>query len=460
VITRSSAWLTNGQGPLPDARMWERTLSALGGFIAWLAFASAGMSPRIYDAADYWNLAAHLLDGSSNVELFRGYASGLVYLPAVMLSRAAGLPPELAILLQAAAMLAILGWFVLPLLASAVLNRHTRILDRFATTGLLWLLWGGFASVALVDVAALLLLLAAALLAWHTGRWWPALIAGTLVGLACNVRPGFFLGALAVVVMVMAAGSLPRPARFARVVLIVLGLAFALAPQAAVNRASTAAMMPPVPPETSGLMAYQLGSGLIFSRYATSIDPLWPSSQVWSCDLAGADMIARSQQPTPADLGAYVGLLASDPRSAAGLLTRHAAALAWLDGRTPYVSDVSARPAAFGFINVLLVVMLTCFVASQRSPRIAAVVGLAIFACAPALLAVPETRLALPLSAVAIAFCAPAIAWTRGAGPGVRAAVLTTCVVVALAAGGVATQASKVQVPGVGAFPATPVCPA
>jgi len=453
---------TNTARRQPASWLTGRRALVLGGIGAWLLLVTAGPVQRVFDADEYWNLATYWVDGVAHAELFRGYSSGLLFVPAVLVSRWTSIDPELVILGEMSAILAVLGWVILPSFQGRALGRSATLPDRIVSTVLLWFLWGGFASAALLDLPALFMFLLAVLISWRGGRWWVPLAAGLVAGLAYNMRPAYLAGAVGIVVVVALAGNPDWRIRLRHSVLVALGILVALAPQSLMNVSAGAPALPPTPALTGEFLAFHLGSGVVYQRYETALDPNWPSPQVWSCDPGGIQLVAASGSPPPSDLVSYASLMLSNPIAGAELLARRVGILLWLNERGPYVTDVAVRNPAYGVVNVLLVGLFAAFVLARarRSPRLIVGVILILLACGPALISLADLRFFVPLSVAGIAFCVPAISWLRHATGRVRLAVATACVLLLLASGVAAAQATANQVPGVWPASGGPACPA
>jgi hypothetical protein len=427
------------------------TVGVLVGAVAALAlFLTSGPAPLVYDAATYVGSATAWTDGLAPTDGLRGYTTGLIFVPAVLINRSTTLSIELALLVEMSVIMAIVGWLVLPILASRVLARPPKIQDRVAASVLLWLLWGGYASAALTDVPALLLLLSAVLVYWKSDRIMPLVAVGFLGGLAYNLRPAYVLVTFGFVLLAVLDGSGAPRLRGSRGALVLAGIIVALAPQGFINAMNGASGLPPVPPLTGGLVAFQIESGLRYQRYETSLDPSFPSPQLLACDPGGQRLLVNSGVGAPHTIPEYAAILATDPVQGAALVARRIENGVWLDERSPYVLSRSSRNDALGFANVVLLSLVAAFVVAQARavPRLAILTTMIALACAPAIGTVVEQRFFLPVSAMAIAFAMPVARWHLRHGFARSVATVIGSVAVAVVVSSSTTQTPAFEVPG------------
>jgi hypothetical protein len=356
----------------------------------------------------------------------RGYATGLIFVPAVVLYRSTSLSIEWAVLVEMSAIIVTLGWFVLPSLASAVLNRPARIADR-------------------------VLLLALALFAfWKSDRMVLLMLVGGLGGLAYNVRPAYILVTAGLVVLAVLGRSGATRLRLSRGALVLAGVLVGLAPQGIVNAMEGTSPIPPIPPQTGALVTLQIEAGLGYQRYETSLDPTFPSPQLAACDPGGRLLLVRSGAPVPRTIIEYAALLATDPIEGAALITRRVENGVWLDERSPYVLSRASRTDALGFVNVVLLGLFAAFtlLKGRAHPRVAMTAIMVLLACAPAISTVVEQRFFLPVSAGAIAFCLPIFGWLRHERRVVVVGVVMGSLVLAVLVSSATTQTAAFEAPG------------
>jgi hypothetical protein len=407
---------------------------------AWLLFLSAGMGPIVGDTVGYLRAAASLLDGGLSNDGFHGYASGLLYVPAVILDRLTPLSLEAAVLIQSSIVMALGAWLLVPWFASTITGRPVRIVDRLAFTGILWALWGGYAPYALTDFPALFLFITAAVVAWRPGLRTPgvrsAFLAGALIGIAYNLRPAY------IVALIGLAALLALQPHRVRAGALVLGVMLVLLPQAVVNVRYGESPLPPIPVGTGAAGSAHLAGGLRYQRTATSLDPAWPSRAIASCDPAGARLADGAGGTLT--LTAYLGVLARDPVASMGLLSRHVVNGLWLDERGPVVHSVADRTFLYGVVNLVLVGLLIAL-AWSGTGLIALL--LAVLACVPAVVAVVEPRDFMPLGVLAAAMFLPSFRWLRAAPLMTRTTVVLVCLGLVVMASGIATTTTALDIP-------------
>ena len=425
----------------PVVRLGQGAVTRLLGLlVAWLLFMSAGIGPIVGDTVAYVEAAASVLDGQLSSDGFHGYASGLLYVPAVLLARLTPLSVEEAVLVQSSTVMALGAWLLVPWFASTITRCPVRLVDRLAITAILWALWGGYSPYALTDFPALFLFIAAAVVVWMPGpqgtRLPPAFVAGALMGLAFNLRPAYLVALLGLVALLAI-----QPHR-ARVSVLVLGVMLVLLPQAFVNVEHGDSPLPPIPAQTDDIGALALAGGLRYQRTATSLDPTWPSPAIASCDPAGARLAYGVTEPL--SFTSYLHVLARDPIASLGLLGRHAINGLWLDERGPVVHSVADRTLLYGLVNLVLVGLLIAL-AWSGTGRIALL--LAVLACVTAVVWVAEPRHFMPVGVLAAAMFLPALRWLRVAPLRTQAAVIMVCLGLVVMASGVVTTTMALEIP-------------
>jgi hypothetical protein len=426
------------RGAQAVARVGDRAHSALtyavalGFLVAWALFATAGTGPIAGDTLAYIDSARLWLSGTATNDQFHGYAAGLLYVPALILDRLTPLGLEQAILVESSLILTIASWFVVPWFSSLATGRKVELVDRAVITGLVFILYGGYAPFATTDFTALVLFMGACGLAWSLRSWSTVLAATLLVGLAYNLRPAYVVAFLALLVFMAV-----RRSRWVPV--IGLGLLLVFVPQSLVNLAQGTSPVP-MPYEQAAVGTRTLAIGLRVQRTAATLDPTWPSPNISSCDparLSTVDLLT----PT-----AYLGVLASDPIASAGLLSRHAVNGLWLDERGPISYSVDGRTQLYGIASFLLIVLMVALAWSGIG-RLA--LRFAALACLPAVFAVVEPRHFMALGVLSIALLLPALRWLIEAPRKTRLTTALLCLVMVGLASGVATSTTAHDVPGV-----------
>ena len=384
---------------------------ALAGVVcSWILFFCAGSTRPVYDANGYLEFAAVWLSGAVPWHQGRGYATGLVWVPALAVARAANVEPYVGILLEGSFLMALLGWVILPNLPS----RTPSLWARITCTLLLWILWGPWAGLSMTDIPAVVALFGALLLL-RQERHLHFLASGLLVGLLYSLRPAYLL-ASATLVLVTCLGL-----RGWRGLLLggtlLTGVALTLAPQGVLNVqytqgwAEPRSFWPPTITAFAALVELQVGGASTVQRYETYLGGSgWPTPQLVACDPGGRKLLALTGGVPPKTITQYMHLLAADPILASGVLMRKVINAAWLDSRTPYIYDRAARALWLGALNVALVGLALLFLSAHTQGNwIPLLIALA--ASAPVLYTAPEQRFMMALSLLGIAYCWPALRW-------------------------------------------------
>jgi hypothetical protein len=397
--------------------------TVLGSVGAWILFLSAGVGPIVGDTINYLNVSRSWAAGAAITDGFHGYAAGVLFVPAILLDSLAPLSLEQAVLIQSSLVMAIGAWLVIPWFVSTVTGREVRLIDRLAVTGLLFVLYGAYASYALTDIPAMLLFLGA------VGLWRSQpLAAGAMIALAYNLRPAYIVALLGLIALIAI--------RRTRMGWLIVGIALALAPQVVLNIKVGEAPFP-APAESATTGSQILAASLLYQRTATSIDPAWPSAGIVSCEPAGLAV------GDTLSMAAYVSILASHPAASTAMLSRHIVNGLWLDERGPVVASIADRTMFYGIVSMILVGVLLSL-ACAGTGRLA--LGLVALACMPAVAAVIEPRHFLPMGVLAVAMLLPALRWLSSASARVRGTTIAACLalVVVSASVAAATRASEV----------------
>jgi hypothetical protein len=375
----------------------------------------------IYDAGNYWSGSTALFTHESVYDLgllgLRGVLTTVVYAPAALLERLVPGSGPVAVLVENAAILALLGAVALPAIVRGL--GANGALVRWACVGLVWLVAARFAPYPLMDIpAATLFFCAVALVVNWTGRW-RLLAAGICAGVAVNIRPAYLVAAAALAVGVIALRGWRAP-------MFALGVALGLLPQVGFNltRGSGLSL---TPVESADLVALQASYAAFTIRYDTVVDGLPP--QQFYCDRAMA--AASAATPVDSTLGLVKALLTGMPESLGLLLKKLGAALAW-SSTTPY--NLHAGSERYDLALPIILITVTgiagLLVTARRSRSIATllVIGIAAAACLSLFMSATEARFALPLVLAGVVGCAriaPAVVerWGRGRPTGRRHAL-------------------------------------
>ena len=392
----------------------------------------------VYDAAQYWNGAQAIAQGTDEYTLgglsIRGILTSLVYLPAYALAQVLGgsvVAGAWAVMAQNAFFIGLLGAVVIPLLLRRVVTigpAHVGI-----STALTALLLSRFVPYPLMDVPAVLCLALAVLLLCER-RWWTALAGGALLAAAVNLRPAYLLPVVLVLVVVLVT-------RWQRTPFVALGGAAVLAVQAVYGRARVG-VTSLLPPDAETVTAIQLNYAAYGVRYDT-IPFTAEDPRLWHCSPGMAEAV--SGQPLPTTTGGLLGAMVEHlPTSALFAVDKVTASLHWSAG-TPYAlpGEQALRPMGW----LVLVASCAGFVAlvallrgrgDRTAPLalVAVVLGVAVTLVGSA----PEARFALPIVVVGIAgvvaavarWWGPGVTWSRPLVVGVVCAVVLTGLVAGL----------------------------
>lgn len=371
--------------------------------VAWLVFAvvavasiARGTGPILYDADAYWSETLSLLTSReypSSVEGYygmRGVLTITTFAPAAFVTKVAGVTfAQSAVLLQNALLLGWIAGFLVPRVIAPW--RQLGLEARWVVGLLCWLLLGGFAPYALVDLYAAAAL-TVAIVCMRSMRPGTLLGAGLLVAYAVNVRPAYVPVAVLLGVLVLVVQRW-------RAVLVAVGVGVGLAPQAIYN-ALHYGTISPFPVESRGLVGLQAGYASYVVRYDTmpwrGTDP-----QQFYCSPDMASVIKTPPNSATELFATYVAYL---PDSAVFTLTKVGAALHW-PLSLPYTSVNPGFDPIFAVTTTLVVVAGTAFLLACR-PRCAGpfpwahrYFAAAVVAASVATLAgtATETRFAIPL---------------------------------------------------------------
>lgn len=372
---------------------------------AWAVFAAVlgatllgGTGEAVQDAALYWNSTLWWVTGGGVPLLVpgqlevRGVLTAVVYAPAALVTVVGGDHlAGAAVLGQNALLVAATAAFLVPALVRPW--RTVSVRGRWLAGGLTWAVLHGFAPYPLVDLPAAVAVLVAVML---LGRRDPVRLglAGLALGCAVNLRP-------ASVVAAVLLGVVTVPTLRARSLLVLPGLAAALAPQAVVT-AAVSGSVGLTPPLGGALVRLQTGYAAYVVRYDTYRWRPEPPQQFFCSPGA-----ARVAEPLPESAGELaLAMVRHLPGSAVLALEKVAAALHW-PLATPY-ADSSPGLDALNAAGVTALAVLGCgylLVAPLRRRPVdpglvratARVVAVGAGTVVVLVGSTPETRFALPL---------------------------------------------------------------
>ena len=461
--------------PLPHLRSpWPapwRVLAALALYAAYLPLSGYGPGQFRYDAAEYWELSLKFTQpGGFSLLTFdeplRGYLGPLLILPARLLCHFTGWSMLTGARVLGAGWAALLFGLAIPKLWARATGRALSGRRWLALLVLGFIFWRDYFNFTLSDMPALTLLLLGLLALGRRGWVWAGL-AGALLAGAINIRPIYVAalpGIIGLVLLGWAGGQRGR-GQAGVLAALVAGAALLLLPQMLINQRYFGQASPLVLAQRQGsapLYLRQLGWGLAFQRYETSLIPEIPRSLVYA-DSAGQRALAAVPGGRFGSYGRFLGFAAAHPLGTAARYARHL--FNGLDIRYPTPYPTKLHPpgqallrllnyALFGLGFGLLLQRKPHALASAASaalvhaegpsqPQSAGIPGNSgpVFALyfallLPCLLALPtlmECRFLLPLHLLlltGLAACWQPGAWWRGLGsPGRRVAVLGLLVV-------------------------------
>ncbi|WBA40118.1 hypothetical protein [Hymenobacter canadensis] len=330
--------------PLLERTDWRWMAGVAVVYLLYLPF--SGYSQQYFDAQNYWELPSRFITPERHFSLLhyssltRGYAWPLVLTPWRAAWKLLGGSPMLYIQVLGSLVAALCYGWLGPRLwqvlhgAGQLPGPVARL--AFVLTGFVF--WRDYFNFALTDFPALILLLAALLLVARgllqgsmpsrpAVGWW--LLAGSLLGLACNFR-GIYTLSLYPVLLATAWPTVPGAAGVRgsglRVAALLLGGALVLAPQYLMTRQHA-------PPGSAwhlsgvlnqnDLVKRHLGQGISNFRYEANIGTDYPEARVWLRDPIG-QALARRHSISPAGIApvAYLKLALRYPLEFGALLTQ------------------------------------------------------------------------------------------------------------------------------------------
>ncbi|SET71313.1 hypothetical protein [Hymenobacter actinosclerus] len=402
---------------------WMAGVAAL--YLVYLPF--SGYTQQYFDAQNYWELPARFITPERNFSLLhyssltRGYAWPLVLAPWRAAWKLLGGNPMLYIQVLGSLVAALCyGWLgprCWQLLRGNLQPPGPVARLAFVLTGFAF--WRDYFNFALTDFPALVLLLSALMLVarglrpgpaptWPALRWW--LLAGSLLGLACNFR-GIYTLSIYPVLLAAAWPTLPGAVGLrgagGRVAALLLGGVLVLAPQYLISQRHG-------PPGSSWhlsgvlnqdeLVKRHLGQGIQHFRYEANIGTDYPEARVWLVDPVGR-ALAQRHTISPAGItpAAYLGLALRYPLEFGSLLTQRL--FSGLDLQQPgpyyrqlYTATWPLAAANYTLLGLGLLVLGRLVWRARHLPLRRALLAVALLL--PALGALPvalESRFLLPL---------------------------------------------------------------
>lgn len=354
----------------------------------------------VYDAAGYWAGANALVTGENffwagGLEL-RGAMTVLVYLPASLASLQFNGGHFIAVLVQNALLIAMLGTFVVPRIVGCLVR--TSLKHTWVSAILCSLLLSGFAPYPLVDLWALTLVLLGIILALEGKSPWLLVLSGCAFAAAINLRPAYlvpvFLAGIAWMIFYCRRAHWPA-----------LGIFLGLIPQIITNGVFTG-LWKPWPLSTSDISRIQAQYAPFTVRYDTVAYVPTPAPQQFSCSPVMAASLGDSKPEGTKDI---LGFFAETfPESVVFMAQKVAASLSW-SLATPYSGLPSSHLNILAVLVVLvsvtgLLTMVQYSAVCQPKLAAAPLMLLAVWLGSVATIAgsTPEARFALPIVMIGV----------------------------------------------------------
>lgn len=341
-----------------------------------------GTKPFYYDAGVYWSLTDSFSRGSAFSLLkfdspLRGYVLPLVYDAMRGVGTLTGIGDSLLAQLANAFVFSLIATVLAPALARlAWPQQRWGLARRLVLAALVLVFWRGYLTFPLSDFPALAaVLLALIAISRPDAPGW-MLLAGLSAAAAINMRPAYLLLVPVLAALVALAWwqqrGAPHPAWSRRVLcagLLLLGFVVVSLPQSlsAHRHHDTWSF---VPGAAAGLSSLQFTEGLRMQRYETYVGLDQPSPRMVYVDPSGSELLAKQDDGVVRDAGEYLGVIASDPLTMAGVFGRHV--VNGLDARypTPYVEQLDTGDSRWmrlsGFLLVFLALARIAWPAARR----------------------------------------------------------------------------------------------
>ena len=408
--------------PRPSSRWPEARLAGFITVVYILYLLTSPYQHLYYDAELYWQLGHRFYEqGRFNLlaydDTLRGYSYPLLNFVCLALRKALHLEAVTVVKLLNAGLAGLLFGVVGPRLWQAATGaaRLPSVGRRLLWAGLSFVFWRDYFNFSLSDFPALLALGGALWQAQRPGKW-AALLAGTALALALNVRPIYLASAVPVVGLLLLA--IRRAAWLPRLVVFTLGAALVLTPQWLINRRHFAANTPLVLSESReldihNLYLQKLKWGLLHLKYESSVGRGLPTGQLLFLSAPGAAVL-RAERLSEFDSPAqYLRTLAHHPGVVASVYAQHL--FAGLDSShpTPYlrqwVPSVWFRALNYSLWFWAALVVLAAGRPTWRTGLVLAALLLPCLAVVPLSM---EVRFLLPLHLLLLAL----VAFGRGPG--------------------------------------------
>lgn len=362
----------------------------------------------VWDAMVYWMSSLALISGGDTFAVgglaLRGATTPVIYAPAAIVTSLLGDgAAALAVLVQNALLIAVIGVLIVPGLARLFITvRPMHVYGSAVTTAVLL---RGFGPYPLVDLWAIALVLVAVLVIGKDPRWHSFVVGGALLTIALNVRPAYLVPA---VLILLSWGVFHRQ----RALWALPGAVIALAPQIVVNFLTTQSLAP-WPVNAFIVTDVQAKYAPFVVRYDTL--GYVPNSEV-SLFYCSPGMAGRFVDGTPGSSVELAGaFLQHLPASLKFVAEKVSASLVWTS-TTPYSLAPSAELSALaaGVIGVCAVGLLGLIWfwlrRSESSRTRTALTAVPLFALwfgsvATLAFSTPEARFALPLVLVGLVGC-------------------------------------------------------
>ncbi|GGF27968.1 hypothetical protein [Hymenobacter cavernae] len=333
--------------------------STFGLFYLYLHYCASGTTEFQYDAQAYWNQAYQLSEGHLLGERVHGSSLALLYYPAVLMVRHAGLTDTEVVQLMGAAMAALLFGVVAPALwQTVVVGSSLSGYRRGIFVGLGFLFWRDYFRFPLSDFPGLLALLGALLTASRSHRRLPGLgwvlTSGVLLALAVNLRPIYLLAVPAVVGVVLwhRTAVVSRRALVISLLVLFSGFSVASLPQLLLNIDRFHSYSPLV--DGGGLLLWQLNKGLVIQKYETNVGTGYPVAQVIFRDVAGQALLSHDSLLVIPSRRAYLLFAMRHPVDMIALYARHLFNGLDVQYTSPYIVLVQQSTVGLALVNYTL----------------------------------------------------------------------------------------------------------
>lgn len=372
-----------------------------------IALADGPTNKFLYDADAYWASANALATGGNAFAAgglnMRGALSTAVYLPASTASLLSGVSPFIAVLIQNALLIAVLGAFLLPRIASFLVTISAK--HVWVSAILCSVLLSGFAPYPLMDLWALALVLLGVILVMSGKSPWLLGAGGLAFAVAINLRPAYL-------VPVALAGLVWMIFHWRKAHWPAIGAVLGFVPQSITNAVFAGSWKPwPLSmSRISDIQAQYAGYAVRYDTYAyfEGAPAYLPggSPQQFFCSPVMAEALGDIRPKGTGDILAFFA--GNLPDSVLFMAQKVAASLNWTPA-TPYLlvpsSGIGALAVLVALISAAGVLALVWhLVTRQPGSPAAPLVLLAVWLGSAATLAgsTPEARFALPIVMIGV----------------------------------------------------------